>query len=167
MLFLQEKPVTQIARQFGIPYDDTLLRHRDLHLANDEAEKRRILLDWKRMQEQAVADELNGEIADIKGGLGRIVRELESILNQSKEEGKMKISISALREMRATLETISKAYGSLKTDLTVHVRLTESPEWERLRVILVDVLGKHPAARAEFVERIRYLREAAPGRVLL
>lgn len=135
---------------------DALHRHFRSHVS--EEDKRRILLDVKREADQAVADELNGEAVEIKGGLARIVRELEAILNRAKARGDDPMALVSLKELRATLLDLAKVYGSLKSELTVNVNLNDSPQWQQLRECLLDVLSRHPQARQDFIERTRFLR---------
>jgi hypothetical protein len=135
---------------------DALNRHFRAHVS--EEDKRRILLDVKREADQAVADELNSETVEIKGGLARIVRELEAILNRAKARGDDPLALVSLRELRSTLLDLAKVYGSLKSELTVNVNLNDSPQWLALREVLFDVLSRHPQAKQDFIERARFLR---------
>jgi hypothetical protein len=135
---------------------DALHRHFRAHVT--EEQKRQILLDVKREADQAVADELNGEAVEIKGGLARIVRELEAILNRAKARGDDPLALVSLKELRGTLLDLAKVYGSLKSELTVTVNLNESPQWLQLRDILLDIFARHPEAKQDFIERARFLR---------
>lgn len=135
---------------------DALHRHFKSHVT--EEQKRQILLDVKREADQAVADELNGEAVEIKGGLARIVRELEAILNRAKARGDDPLALVSLKELRGTLLDLAKIYGSLKSELTVTVNLNESPQWLQLRDILLDVFARHPQAKHDFIEHARFLR---------
>lgn len=144
-----------IADKFDLG-SDALHRHFKAHVT--EEQKRQILLDMKREADQSVADELNGEAVEIKGGLARIVRELEAILNRAKARGDDPLVLVSLRELRSTLLDLAKVYGSLKSELTVNVNLNDSPQWHALREILFDVLSRHPEAKQDFIERARFLR---------
>lgn len=135
---------------------DALHRHCRAHVS--EEDRRRILLDVKREADQAVADELNGEAVEIKGGLARIVRELETILNRAKARGDDPLALVSLKELRATLLDLAKVFGSLKSELTVNVNLNDHPSWLQLRGVLLDVFERHPQAKQDFIERTRFLR---------
>ena len=154
-LVTKEMSTRAIAAKFDL-HSDALHRHLKAHVT--EEQKRQILLDVKREADQAVADELNGEAVEIKGGLARIVRELETILNRAKARGDDPLALVSLRELRSTLLDLAKVYGSLKSELTVTVNLNDSPQWLQLRDVLLDVFERHPQAKQDFIERARFLR---------
>ncbi|WP_439545002.1 hypothetical protein [Sandarakinorhabdus sp.] len=144
-----------VARKYGLS-SDAVHRHSKAHIS--EEQRRDIAVEIKRDQALAVADELNGEAVEIKGGLARIVRELELILNKAKVRGDDPLALVSLRELRTTLLDLAKVYGGLKSELTVNVNLNDSPQWLQLRDVLLGVFEQHPAAKQEFIERARFLR---------
>lgn len=154
-LVLQTAPLAALARSYGLSVD-ALRNHREHHIA--EGAKRDILFAAKCDRDSAVAESINGERVEIGDGLSRIVRELEAILNRAKARGDDPLALVSLKELRGTLLDLAKVYGSLKSELTVTVNLNDSPQWLQLREILLDVLGRHPQAKQEFIERARFLR---------
>jgi|GEM_PF-2067197 len=154
-LVTKEMSHRAIADKFDL-HADALYRHFKSHVA--EEQKRQIALDVKRERDQEVADELAGEQVEIKSGLQKIIREIETILNRAKARGDDPMALTALRDLRATLLDLAKVYGSLKSEMTVTVNLNDSPQWIVLRNVLLRVFEHHPAAKAEFIEATRSMR---------
>jgi hypothetical protein len=148
-------PLNAVARQFGLS-QSAVHRHARSHVS--EKLRREIAVELTKGTAQAVADDLNGEAVEIKGGLARIVRELEAILNRAKGRGDDPLALVSLKELRATLLDLAQVYGSLKSELTVNVNLNDSPQWLQLRDVLLDVFERHPQAKQDFIERARFLR---------
>ena len=95
---------------------------------------------------------------EISGGLQRIVREIDGILQRAKAAGDDGMALTALRDMRQTLMELAKLYGKLREVSTVEVKILEAPQWVQLRAILVEVFNAHPAAGATFIEKTRHLK---------
>jgi hypothetical protein len=55
--------------------------------------------------------------------------------------------LGAIREARATLELVAKLEGQLQERAAVQVNVVASPEWTRLRGVIVAALAPHPEAR--------------------
>lgn len=144
----------EAADKYGLS-KDAMHRHSRTHI--DEAAKRRVLLDRKRVEEQQVATELNEERVEISGGLRRCVKEIEGILERAKEQNDDPLALASLREMRQTLIDLAKLHGTLKNELTVRVDLAASPQWAQLREILCEVFADYPATERAFVEKVRHL----------
>ena len=107
---------------------------------------------------------MNEDRVEIQGGLKRIVKEIEGILERAKQNNDDPLALASLKEMRGTLVDLAKVYGQLRTSLTINVPLADSPEWLDLRTILAGVFSEHPAAGKVFVERARRLNIALPPR---
>lgn len=149
-----------VADRYGL-LKDNIHRHAQKHI--DEAMKRQILVQRKREDDQAVANELNSERVEISSGLRRCVKEVEAILQRAKEREDDPLALASLKEMRATLIDLAKIHGSLKNELVVKVDLTSSPQWSQLREILIEVFADHPEAERAFVSKVRHLGVIEPG----
>jgi soluble cytochrome b562 len=154
-----------IVRKFRIggKHEASSRRCLNHHMAED---KQRILLDLKRTKEQQIATELS-EVADddieIKGGLKRIVREIDGILQRAKANNDDGMALTALRDMRGTLLDLAKIMGQLREVSTVEVKIVDAPQWQQLREILGQVFAEHPEAGAAFLRRTRQLKLTFDG----
>ena len=147
-------PLRAVARKYGIK-DDAVHRHAKNHLT--EELRREIAVDLKRERAQAVADELNIERVEVDGGLQRIVHEIDALLRRAKADGNDPLALMSLKEMRQTLMSLAQLHGSLRQELTVNVNLNESPQFLTLRELILRVLERHPAAKADFLGEMKRL----------
>lgn len=149
--------LAQVARKYGL-HSDAICRHSKDHLT--EEQRREIAVELKRDRAQAVADELNGERVEVDGGLRRIVHEIDALLRRAKEDGNDPLALMSLREMRQTLMDLAKLHGSLKNELTVSISLNDSPQFLKLREMILRVLERHPDAKADFLGEMTRLQIA-------
>jgi hypothetical protein len=150
--------LAQIAEKYGIDRQ-AIRRHMRRNITHDRAAE----LTKEIAQQKAVAIGIaNGNAGaddvDIMGGMERVVREIDAILERSKEAGDDKLALASLREMRGTLVDVARLLGKLQNHTTLHVEIGDSPEWQRLKAILIDVFREHPAALLTFQQRTRNLR---------
>lgn len=143
-----------VARNYGL-HEDSVLRHAKNHLTEDQ--RREIAVEIKRERAQAVADELNGDRVEVDGGLQRIVHEIDALLRRAKADGNDPLALMSLKEMRQTLMSLAQLHGSLRQELTVNVNLNESPQFLTLRELILRVLERHPAAKADFLGEMKRL----------
>jgi predicted component of type VI protein secretion system len=129
-----------------------------------EERQREIVLAHQRETKEAEDAELNEDQVEISTSMKTVLREIEKILNKVKEEDDHVLSLTALRDMRATLMDLGKIYGQLNDKTTIQVSINEAPEWVRLRLILGDVFRDHPAAGSTFLERVNLERLSIAGR---
>ena len=150
-LVLRNGSQKTIAERYGL-HPDAVTRHWQGHVRDNEELKRQILLDAKIDEHQRQAAALNGERVEIDTGLRKVVSEIEAILARAKGNEDDMLALGSLREMRATLLALAKIHGQLSQELTVrHVSISEDPRFHVLRAIILDVLERHPAAKADFL----------------
>lgn len=148
-----------IAERHGL-HQDAIGRHFENHVT--EERKKEIALAAKEAAAAQLDDEINVDQVDIAHGMKRILKEIEAILNKVKGEDDT-LALTALRDMRATLESLAKLYGQLQDKTTIVVSINEAPEWLKLRSILGDVFRAHPEAGAAFLDRAKSARLSIAG----
>lgn len=144
-----------ISRKYGLT-TDSLRRHEEAHLT--EEMRREIALELRKERAVAVADELNEGDIEIDASMKRILREIDALLNRAKADNNDPLALMSLKEMRATLMDLAKLTGSLQRELTVTVNLNESPQFITLRQMILQVLERHPDAKADFLGKMRRLQ---------
>lgn len=111
--------------------EDALARHRDKHLP-----------------EKLVQATQAAEVANANNLLDQ-VRNLQSralvILSQAEQAGDLRTALQAIREARSNLELLARLVGELQEGQTVN--LLVSPDWLRLRNLILLALQDLPEAR--------------------
>lgn len=149
----------RIAETHGL-HKDAIGRHFQNHVTEDR--KKEIVLAAKEAASAQLDDEINADQVDIAHGMKRILKEIETILGRARGEDDT-LALTALRDMRATLESLAKLYGQLQDKTTIVVSINEAPEWLKLRAILGDVFRDHPEAGAAFVAQAQQARLSIAG----
>ena len=144
----------RIAERHGL-HSDAVDRHMRNHVS--EERKKEILIEIKREKSAALDAEINRDTVDIKEGLQRIVREIDSILRRAKAAGDDQLALISLRDMRQTLMDMARIYGQLQQVTTVNVNVGDLPQWQQLKAILVEVFRLHPDAGETFLTKTRHL----------
>jgi len=90
-------------------------------------------------QEVARADTLLGQVQSLRD------RAL-SLLDRAERDGDVRAAVVALRETRATIELLAKLAGELQEAAVVNI--VASPDWCRIRTVLLSALAPFPDARA-------------------
>lgn len=83
------------------------------------------------------------------------------ILDAAEADGKVNVSLGAIRELRGITELLGKVTGELKDRPEVVVNILTSPEWVQVRATLLDALAPYPEARLAVAGRLLEL-EAGP-----
>lgn len=86
---------------------------------------------------------------------------VETILDASKEDGKVSITLSAARELRGCLELLGKITGELRDQPSTVVNVLSSTDWHAIRGALFDALAAHPEAREAVARRLLELEPAS------
>ena len=144
----------RIANKHGL-HADAIDRHMRNHVP--EERKKEVLLEIKREKSAALDAEINRDTVDIKQGLQRIVREIDSILRRAKAAGDDQLALTSLRDMRQTLMDMARIYGQLQEVTTINVNVAELPQWAQLKTILVEVFRLHPDAGETFMTKTRHM----------
>jgi hypothetical protein len=144
-----------VSREYGLS-QSAVHRHARNHLSQES--RKELLIELKRDRATALDEEINQDRLDISSGLQRIIREIEGILNRSKQAGDDQLALTALRDMRGTLLDLARLHGQLQNVTTLQVNVAELPQWTQLRSILVEVFNEVPAAREVFMRKTRHLK---------
>jgi hypothetical protein len=144
-----------VSRKYGLSAS-AVHRHAKTHLT--EELRKELLIELKHERVAALDEEINQDRVDISSGLQRIIREIEGILNRSKQTGDDQLALTALRDMRGTLLDLARLHGQLQNVTTLQVNVAELPQWVQLRNILIEVFNEIPAAREVFALKTRHLK---------
>lgn len=115
------------------------------------------------MKNAAVADQFGDDVdTDLKWVLG----ELKALFQSAKGDEDKLLQLGTLKEVRQSLMALAELHGKLNKRIDIHLNLNESPQFIRLRQIILSVLDRHPEAKADFLDEMRVLKvidEAAPA----
>lgn len=110
-----------------------------------------------------------GELVDEFGedtdkDLKWVLRELKALLEDAKDDKDRALQLGPLKELRQSLMALADLHGKLNKKMDIHLNLNESPQFIQLRQIILHVLDKHPAAKADFLDEMKVLKviEARP-----
>jgi len=133
---IAQQPLRDIARQYRVS-KDALARHRE-HLAA-------ALVQAKEVEDVTHADDLLAQVRDLQA------RAL-TILDTAETAGDLKVALAAIREARGCIELFGRLAGELSDGATVNIIL--SPEWTRLRAVIIGALAPYPEARLAVAARL-------------
>lgn len=133
---IANESLRNIAKRHGVSAA-ALFRHRD-HLAG-------ALVQAKAAEDVSHADDLLAQVRDLQA------RAL-TILDTAEGAGDLKVALAAIREARGCIELFGRLAGELSDGATVNVIL--SPEWTRLRAVIIGALAPYPDARLAVAARL-------------
>jgi hypothetical protein len=90
--------------------------------------------------------------------LERLLLRTEAILDAAYAARNGKLALVAIRELRSTLELVARLTGELDQRPAVTVNLQTSPEWARVRAVVMEFVP--PERRAEMARRLQLLGKA-------
>lgn len=134
------EPLRNIAGRFGTSAT-TLHRHKAEHLPV-------ALVKATAAAEVAQADDLLAQVRDLQ-------RRSLDILAQAENAGDLRVALAAIGQARGNLELLARLLGELQDQRVQIAVLVASPEWARLRAVILAALDAHPAARLAVAEAIR------------
>lgn len=115
------------------------------------------------MKNAAVADQFGDDVdTDLKWVLG----ELKALFQSAKGDEDKLLQLGTLKEVRQSLMALAELHGKLNKRIDIHLNLNESPQFIKLRQIILTVLDRHPEAKADFLDEMRVLKvidEAVPA----
>ncbi len=117
---------------------DSLLRHKANHLPAAIAKAH-------AATEVSRGDELLDEV-------GKLKNKAISLLLAAERAGDIRTALSGIREARSCLELLLEVEGELNRAPQVNIVL--SPEWARVRAVVVDALAPYPDARLAVAARL-------------
>jgi hypothetical protein len=142
---LAGEPFRHIAARTGTS-TGALQRHKEEHLPS-------ALALAKEVEQVAQADDLLGQVRDLQ-------RRTLRILDGAEQAGDRRTALAAIREERGNLELLGRLAGELQEGQTVNVVV--SPEWQRVRAVVIAALLPFPEARAAVAGQLLAL-EAGDG----
>ncbi len=83
-----------------------------------------------------------------------LVRRAETFLDGAERAGNVPQGLSAIRELRSTLELLGRASGELSDRPGLVVNLVATAEYVELRTTLVQILAKYPQAQLEVADAL-------------
>jgi len=145
LALLSGAPLRSIAVRHGVS-KTSLTRHKLAHLPRD-------LVQARHTQKIAEADLLLANVCKLQS-------RTEDILVEAETSGDARVALAAIREMRSTLEFLARLAGELRDSPQVNVLIT--PEYQRLRTLIVEALAPYPEARAAVARALRDVVHAGP-----
>ena len=127
-------------------------------------EEERLEIIAKAMGEAKMASiQENAQIVDEFGedtdkDLKWVLRELKDLLSAAKGDEDRAMQLGSLKEIRQSLMSLADLHGKLTKRMDIHLNLNESPQFIQLRQIILNVLDKHPGAKADFLEEMKVLK---------
>lgn len=124
-------PYRELALRFALSVH-ALSRHRDRHIPP-------ALSAASAAADVTRADDLLGQVTALRD------RAL-ALLDRAEGQDDVRAAVVALREARGCVELLAKVAGQLNEAPTIN--LVASPDWVRLRTVLLSALAPFPDARA-------------------
>ncbi len=155
---LGRKSMLQVSRELEVS-DTSVAR---FMRTVDEQERVAILAHAAQDAKLAEAKR-NAELIDEFGedtdkDLKWVLRELKDLLQSAKGDEDRQIQLGTLKELRTSLMALADLHGKLNKKMDIHLNLNESPQFIQLRQIILTVLDRHPAAKADFLDEMRVLK---------
>jgi len=129
--------VDEISRRYP-PLSATAIRRHRAHLPATLAKA-------EAAAEVSRADQLLDEV-------GKLKNKAISLLLAAERAGDIRTALSGIREARSCLELLLEVEGELNRAPQVNIVL--SPEWARVRAVVVDALAPYPDARLAVAARL-------------
>ncbi len=117
---------------------DSLLRHKANHLPKAVARA-------EAAKEATRGDDLLDQVNKLKG-------KAVALLLKAEAAGDYRTALAGIREARACLELLLEVEGEINRAPQVNIIM--SPEWARVRAVVVDALAPYPDARLAVAARL-------------
>ncbi len=132
------EPVRSVASRYVTIGRMAVQRHKDDHLPATLAKAH-------EAGKVAHADDLLGQVRQLRG-------KAISILMQAERAGDLKTALMGVREARACIELLAEMEGELNRNPVVNIIL--SPEWTRLRAVIIAAIAPYSDARLAIAARL-------------
>lgn len=165
-IVLGRRTMWKVAKDLGLT-DMTVSRY----MATVD-EDRRLEIVARRISQDKLDDALrNADAAnalgdDIQTDVRWLLTELKSLLASAKGDSDRVLQLGTLKELRHSLMALADLQGKLSRKVEVKFALHESPAFLELRRVMMEVLEKHPEAKADFLDRMGRLKVIENGKVL-
>lgn len=107
------------------------------------------------LQHAAIVNEFGD---DTDKDLKWVLRELKALLESASGDDEKVLKLGTLKELRQSLMALADLHGKLNKKMEIHLNLNESPQFIKLRQIILTVLDRHPEAKADFLDEMRILK---------
>ena len=127
-------------------------------------EEERLEIGAQAIQDQKIANAMaNAEAIENFGeeteqDLKWVLRELRDLLAAAKGDDEKQIALGTLKEVRQSLMSLADLQGKLNRKIDIQLNLNESPQFIKLRQIILKVLEHHPAAKSDFLGEMKKLQ---------
>jgi hypothetical protein len=138
VVLVQREPYRTIADHYGVS-KTSLIRHAQEHLPT-------LLVQSTRAVEQAKADDLMGELDEVKADVARLK-------DKAEEEGDLRTALQGCDKALKALELQARVSQIIKDQPQVNV-LVNHPEWVELRTTLLYTLDAYPEARGSVLRAL-------------
>lgn len=132
--------------RYGITYDD-IYNHQKRYLS--KADKELIYLNAKMA---VAADEVEADKINVVATITKLSARAEKFLDQAEHDKDLRGGVAVLAELRKQVSLFAQVVGKLEGGPSQI--LEKSPEWIKVRDILLEVFEKHPAAKVDFLAKI-------------
>lgn len=155
-IIMKEASIEKIANQHKGEFSySSLQRHFNNHVPPDrrrrmyaeECERRQIAADAN------ATDRVERDRIDVIDSLKRLSKECRDVLKKSKDDGDDDMRLKAIAELRRQIELAARILGDL-TETESGAISPNHPGWLRIRDVILTVLERHPAAKADFIKAI-------------
>lgn len=127
---------------------DSLANHKAKHLGE-------LLQEVKRESEMGEGDTALARLEALYARTNRLLAQVE-------HNGSAPQVLQAVREARATLESIARITGELNDKPVMTINLAASPEWLQLQALILNALTPFPEARLAVSDAIDVMGEVGP-----
>ncbi|MGR3792762.1 hypothetical protein [Vannielia sp. SX4] len=147
------KTFADIAKRLGTT-TEVIWRFRENHIT--EEMRREVAAKLKLESIDATTEFLNPERLDIATTYESLARRVEKLITKAEENEDDAFALAAMEGLRKVLKDIATMHGKMNQNLTVDIKLSESPEWVTLKTILQAVCEEVPAAREPLLLHMRH-----------
>jgi len=133
---------TVLSSQFAVT-EQALRRHKEKHLPAQ-------LVKAQEAREVAQADDL---LAQVK----RLQIVTMNILRIAYDAQDLRTALQAVGQARQNLELVGRIVGELEAERVQVAVLVQSPDWQRVRGVILDALAPYPDARLAVVEALKHV----------
>lgn len=142
-----------VARRIGVS-PETITRYRKDHITEEMV--RSVLAESRVEKVEADTAVLNEDRMDVARTYESLARRVEALITKAEQNEDDGFALAAMEGLRKVLRDIATMHGKMATQLSVEVKLAESPEWVTLKQIIRDVCDEVPEAREPFLRRMRH-----------
>jgi len=138
---------------YGISYSNSRHNHFGKHVSPED--KALLYAKAKAKATNQALNEIEGDKINVLHSLTRLSEETQAFLEKAKTDDDLKGGIAAIAELRKQLKQVAEILAQQTT--RDDVVTAQSPAWQSVKKTLMVVLDNHPAAKAEFIQRMGQL----------